>query len=137
MRGREVTKEGGGEEGKKRMGGSLLVLTEMQCLPSTIVVSCPSVKLNDRMASTRHWHGLLCPIWEPTQWWPDEIHLRCTHIHTCVHKLCTHILDESHQKEVITYHFLSVFAYSFSCSHSDCTGFHKLKPRVVGHNDES
>ena len=34
------------------------------------------------------------------------------------------IIDESHQKAVITYHFLSVFAYSFSysCSCSDCTG---------------
>ena len=43
-------------------------------------------------------------------------------------------LDESYQKEVITYHFLSVFAHSFSysCSRSDCTGFHKLKPRVGG-----
>ena len=66
----------------------------------------------------RHWHGLLCPIWEPTQWQPDE--------------------DESHRKEVITYHFLSVFAYSFSysCSHSDCTGFHELKPRVDAHTDK-
>ena len=42
------------------------------------------------------------------------------------------ILDESHREKVITCHFLSVFAYlfSYSCSHSDCTGFHKLKPRV-------
>ena len=41
--------------------------------------------------------------------------------------------EGAHQKEVIMYHFLSVFAYSFSstCSRSDCTGFHMLKPRVV------
>ena len=38
------------------------------------------------------------------------------------------IIDESHLKEVNTYHFLSVFAYSFSysCPHSDCTGLPKL-----------
>ena len=51
---------------------------EMQCLPSTIVVGHASVKLNDCMAvgASQALHGLLCPIWECTQWWPDGIYLR-------------------------------------------------------------
>ena len=38
------------------------------------------------------------------------------------------------QKEVITYHFLSVFAnsFSYSCSRWDGAGFQKLKPHGMG-----
>ena len=86
----------------------------------TIVVGRVSVKLNDSM------HGCWCQpgtgmaCYAPSGSPPNGGVMRF-------------ILDESHQKEVITYHFLSVFAYSFSssCSRSDCIGFHKLKGERV------
>ena len=107
-RGRERVREREGERGRERERELRRWVTvgfgRDTMLTPPIVVGRVSVKLNNRMAVG---YGLLCPIWEPTQWRPDEFHLRW-------------IL------EVITYHFLSVFAYSFSysCSRSDCTGFH-------------
>ena len=59
-------------------------------LTPTIVVGCVSVKLNDHMAVGASQALALCSIWEPNG------------------SLMRFILDESHQKEVITYHFLSV-----------------------------
>ena len=59
-------------------------------LTPTIVVGCVSVKLNDHMAVGASQALALCPIWEPNG------------------SLMRFILDESHQKEVITYRFLSV-----------------------------
>ena len=76
---------------------------------------CASVKLNDHMAvgASQALAWLAVP-------------------HLGAHPMMRFILDESHQKEVIMYHFLSAFSnlFSYSCSRSDCTGFHKLKPRV-------
>ena len=58
--------------------------------------------------------GMACPIWEPTWWQPDEIHLRWT------------------SSEGNGYASLLVNSFSSSCPCSDCTGFHKFELHVEG-----
>ena len=48
------------------------------------------------------------PPGEPTQQFPDKIHLILMRFN----------FDESHQKELIKYHFLSAFAYSVTVAHA-------------------